>query len=65
MQPINSSVTKGLITLRITGSAPVLQIKTDTSFYEEWKELESEYCGYYVSTLGRIQGLKEKVFYFL
>jgi hypothetical protein len=62
MQPINSQVTGGFITLRITDSAPVSQIETEDSFYEEWEELGSEYPGYYVSTLGRIRGLKGKVF---
>ena len=39
MQPVNSQVTNGLITLRIKNYGSVLEIKTDSPIYEEWKDL--------------------------
>ena len=42
-------------------SIPVV-VETDRSIEEEWKEIGSEYPGYYASTMGRIKGRKGKIF---
>jgi hypothetical protein len=56
----------GRITLRIKNSTRVCATETKPDIEDEilevWKELDSEYSGYYVSNLGRIRGLTGKVF---
>ena len=71
MQPVNFDdnmvhITKRNITLRITNPVYLhnTETKTDTngSIIEEWKELGSNYPGYLASNLGRIRGIKGRIF---
>jgi hypothetical protein len=71
MQPVNFDdnmvhITKRKITLRITNPVYLhnTETKNDTngSIIEEWKELGSNYPGYLASNLGRIRGIKGRIF---
>jgi hypothetical protein len=71
MQSIDSEsellqVTKRILTLHITNpvskNPTEIHADTDNSIQEHWKEVGSEYPGYSISNVGRMQGLKGKIF---